>query len=109
LGSVNTIYFGLICYFIGLVLFAFATKPWMLYVFTTIYCLGGVAPPSLQGLLSNRVQANEQGELQGMMTALTSLSTILSPLIMTQLFTLLQSPMLLSILQAHLLQQRQYL
>lgn len=92
LGSVNTIYFGLICYFIGLVLFAFATKPWMLYVFTTIYCLGGVAPPSLQGLLSNRVQANEQGELQGMMTALTSLSTILSPLIMTQLFYTFTKP-----------------
>jgi DHA1 family tetracycline resistance protein-like MFS transporter len=70
---------------------------------------GWCSTPSLQGLLSNRVQANEQGELQGMMTALTSLSTILSPLIMTQLFTLLQSPMLLSILQAHLLQQRQYL
>jgi DHA1 family tetracycline resistance protein-like MFS transporter len=86
LGSINTIYFGLVCYFVGLVLFSFATQPWMLYAFTIVYCLGGVTPPSLQGILSNRVSANEQGELQGMMTALTSLSTILSPIIMTHLF-----------------------
>src|SRR5258708_3007373 len=73
-------------YMIGLSLFAFATKSWMVYAFTLVYCFGGIAPPSLQGIISSKVPPNEQGELQGMMTALTSLSTILSPLIMCNLF-----------------------
>ena len=73
-------------YFVGLVLFAFANQAWMMYAFTFIYALGGIAPPSIQGIISGRVAANEQGELQGMVTALNSITTILSPLIMTNLF-----------------------
>ena len=85
-GAHRTVYIGLAMYIIGLILFAFASESWMVYVFTLVYCLGGVAPPSLQGIISGRIPPNEQGELQGMMTALTSLSTILSPLIMCNLF-----------------------
>lgn len=85
-GPVRSVYIGLILYMGGLALFAFVSQSWMIYVFTLIYCLGGIAPPSLQGIISSRIPANEQGELQGMMTALMSLSTILSPLIMTNLF-----------------------
>ncbi len=86
LGTNRTVFIGVLMYFAGLSLFAFAEKPWMMYAFTFVYCFGGIAPPTLQGIISGRVPANEQGELQGMMTALTSLSTILSPIIMTNLF-----------------------
>jgi DHA1 family tetracycline resistance protein-like MFS transporter len=85
-GSEKAIYIGLGLYFLGLVLFSFANQPWMMYAFTFIYALGGIAPPAIQGIISGRVPANEQGELQGMTTALNSISTILSPLIMTNLF-----------------------
>jgi len=85
-GSTNAVYVGLAMYFIGLTLFAFANQSWMMYAFTFVYALGGIAPPTIQGIISGRVPANEQGELQGMMTALMSVSTILSPLIMTNLF-----------------------
>lgn len=85
-GANQTVYIGLAMYMAGLILFAFASQSWMVYVFTLVYCLGGIAPPSLQGIISGRIPPNEQGELQGMMTALTSLSTILSPLIMCNLF-----------------------
>lgn len=85
-GSEKAIYIGLLMYFVGLVLFAFANQAWMMYAFTFIYALGGIAPPSIQGIISGRVAANEQGELQGMVTALNSITTILSPLIMTNLF-----------------------
>jgi len=85
-GSEKAIYIGLLMYFAGLVLFAFANQAWMMYAFTFVYALGGIAPPSIQGIISGRVAANEQGELQGMITALNSVSTILSPLIMTNLF-----------------------
>ena len=85
-GPVRSVYVGIAFYIAGLSLFAMANQPWMVYAFTLVYCLGGITPPSMQGIISSRVPANEQGELQGMMTALTSLSTILSPLIMTNLF-----------------------
>jgi len=85
-GSTRSVYIGLIFYVLGLSLFAFANQPWMVYMFTLVYCLGGIAPPSLQAIISGRVHANEQGELQGIITSLISLSNILAPLIMTHLF-----------------------
>jgi len=85
-GTEKAIYIGLLMYFVGLVLFAFANQAWMMYAFTFVYALGGIAPPSIQGIISGRVADNEQGELQGMVTALNSISTILSPLILTNLF-----------------------
>ncbi len=86
LGSHTSIYTGLVFYLVGLTLFAIANQSWMLYAFTFIYALGGIGPPSIQGIISGLVPPNEQGELQGMMTALMSISTILSPLLMTNLF-----------------------
>ncbi len=85
-GPVGSIYIGLIFTLIGLNSFAFANQSWMLYFFILVYCLGGIAPPSLQGLISGRMPENEQGELQGMITSLMSLANIISPLIMTNLF-----------------------
>ncbi len=85
-GAQRTVVIGFLLYITGLLLFAMADQAWMMYAFTFVYALGGVAPPSLQGIISNRVPANEQGELQGLLTALTSLATVISPLIMTNLF-----------------------
>lgn len=87
LGDERSIYLGLALYTIGLVLFAFATESWMMFVFLIPYCLGGIAGPSLQSVLAGHVPPNEQGELQGALTSLMSLTTILGPLIMNNLFT----------------------
>jgi DHA1 family tetracycline resistance protein-like MFS transporter len=46
----------------------------------------GIAGPALQGLISNQVPNTEQGELQGALTSLISLTSIIGPLIMTNLF-----------------------
>jgi len=40
----------------------------------------------LQGIISNQVPANEQGELQGALTSLISITSIIGPLLMTNLF-----------------------
>lgn len=85
-GSIRTIYIGLIFSMIGLYLFAFTNHSWMIYLFTLIYCIGGIATPSLQGMISSKIPDNEQGELQGVITSLLSLANILSPLLMTNLF-----------------------
>jgi len=56
-------------------------------ILTPIAAIGGVIPPALQGVMSRRVDANAQGELQGALTSTTALAMILSPLAMTASFS----------------------
>jgi DHA1 family tetracycline resistance protein-like MFS transporter len=86
LGNEKSIYLGLILYSLGLVLFAFATETWMMFAFLVPYCLGGIAGPALQATLAEHVPANEQGELQGTLTSLMCLTTIIGPPLMNYLF-----------------------
>ncbi|MDB5117288.1 MAG: tetracycline resistance efflux pump [Mucilaginibacter sp.] len=92
LGQKRSIWVGLLLYSTGLLLFAFATKGWMMFAFLVPYCLGGIAGPALQGYMSNNVPPNEQGELQGGLTSLMSLSSIFGPLIMTEAFYFFTKP-----------------
>lgn len=86
LGQNKSIYLGLLLYAIGLILFGLAWKDWMMFAFLIPYCLGGIAGPAIQGLISNQVPPTEQGELQGALTSLVSLTSIIGPLIMNNLF-----------------------
>jgi MFS transporter, DHA1 family, tetracycline resistance protein len=86
LGNEKSIYAGFLLYTVGLTLFAFASQGWMMFVFLIPYCLGGIAGPSLQSTMAQHVPRNEQGELQGALTSLMSLTTIIGPLIMNNLF-----------------------
>jgi len=85
-GQVKVIKFGFVLWSLGMMLFAFSSKAWMLYAFMIPYALGGVAGPTLQGLLSNTVSEKEQGKLQGAITSMVSLTTIIGPGIATGLF-----------------------
>ncbi len=87
LGNNRSIYTGLLLYSLGLFLFAFATQGWMMFVFLVPYCLGGIAGPALQSTLTGHVPPNHQGELQGALTSLMSLTTIFGPLLMNNLYT----------------------
>lgn len=85
-GEQKNIYYGLILYAIGLLLFAFANQGWMMFVFLVPYCLGGICGPALQSVISKNVPSNEQGELQGALTSLVSATSIIGPPMMTNLF-----------------------
>jgi DHA1 family tetracycline resistance protein-like MFS transporter len=86
IGNERSIYIGLGLYALGLFLFAFATQSWMMFAFLVPYCLGGIAGPSIQAIMAGHVPANEQGELQGALTSLVSATSIIGPLLMTNLF-----------------------
>ncbi|MGA1378838.1 MAG: TCR/Tet family MFS transporter [Chitinophagaceae bacterium] len=86
IGNEKSIYVGLAFYTIGLLSFAFASLGWMMFVFLIPYCLGGLAGPSLQSTLASLLPPNVQGELQGALTSLMSLTAIIGPLIMNNLF-----------------------
>jgi DHA1 family tetracycline resistance protein-like MFS transporter len=83
LGQAKSVYVGLALYAIGFFLFAVASEGWMMYAFLVPYCLGGIAGPSLQGIMSGQVLPSEQGELQGALTSLMSATSIVGPLMMT--------------------------
>jgi MFS transporter, DHA1 family, tetracycline resistance protein len=86
LGLQRSIWIGLLLYSLGLILFAVADSSWMMFVFMIPYALGGIAGPALQGIMSNQVPDNQQGELQGGLTSLMSLSAIFGPWFMTYIF-----------------------
>jgi MFS transporter, DHA1 family, tetracycline resistance protein len=68
----------------GLLILAFATQSWMAYVAMAVSMLQGLAYPSMNAIMSKQVPPNQQGELQGGVASMMSLSTIIGPLLMTQ-------------------------
>jgi DHA1 family tetracycline resistance protein-like MFS transporter len=86
LGHVRSIYIGLLMYSLGMLLFAFASTSWMMFAFLVPYCLGGIAGPALQATISGHVPPNAQGELQGILGGLMSVTSFFGPLIMNNLF-----------------------
>jgi DHA1 family tetracycline resistance protein-like MFS transporter len=58
----------------------------MMFAFMVPFAIGGIAMPAIQGIISNRVPANEQGEMQGAITSLISVTSIIGPVLMTELF-----------------------
>jgi len=92
-GPQRSVYMGLALYAAGFLLYALATEGWMMYAFTIVYCLGGIAGPALQGIMSNAIPPTEQGELQGGFTSLMSVTSIIGPLLMNSvLFSYFTGP-----------------
>lgn len=85
-GNGRSIYLGIALYGLGTLLFAFATQSWMMFVFLVPYCLGSICTPNLQAYLSGRVKEDQQGELQGGLTSVQSLTTVIGPVLMTSIF-----------------------
>lgn len=86
LGNEKSVYLGLSLYAVGMVLFGLANQSWMMFVFLVPYCMGGLAQPAIQAVMAGKVPPNEQGELQGMLTSVMSLASIIGPLVMNNLF-----------------------
>ena len=66
--------------------FALATASWMMFAWLLTWLFGAMVMPSTNALMSHRVPPDAQGELQGAVAGLMSLSSILGPPLMTQTF-----------------------
>ncbi|HMV09101.1 MAG TPA: TCR/Tet family MFS transporter [Cyclobacteriaceae bacterium] len=86
LGQERSVYLGIGLYAIGFLLYGIAPQAWMIYPIIIIYCLGSIAGPALQGIMSSAIPPNEQGELQGGFTSLMSLAAIIGPILMNGTF-----------------------
>jgi DHA1 family tetracycline resistance protein-like MFS transporter len=91
-GEVNAVYIGLSFNTLGFLLFIFASESWMVYAFIVPYAFGGLAGPSLQGIMTSQVPLNAQGELQGGLTSLMSITSIIGPPLMTGIFAYYTNP-----------------
>ena len=66
--------------------YALASAGWAIYALIAFSALGGLAQPALQGIMSRTMPADAQGELQGAIGAVMSISMVLGPPLMTQIF-----------------------
>lgn len=82
----RAIYYGLLLYSIAFICFAFAANGTWIMLFILPYGLAGIGGPAMQSLISNQVEPNSQGELQGIITGLQSLAAIIGPWLISHIF-----------------------
>ena len=92
LGESKALRLGLSLSFLSYMAFAFLTKGWMMYGVIVFTALGGISMPALQSLISRGVHSNEQGELQGTLMSIASMTAIIGPLLYTGLFAKFTAP-----------------
>src|SRR5574344_1914354 len=85
-GEKQAIIAGMAADALGYVLLAFATRDWMAFPIMILLASGGIGMPALQAMLSRQVDDDHQGQLQGSLAALTSLTSIIGPLIFTAIY-----------------------
>lgn len=86
IGETNSVYVGLLLSAIGYAGYAFSGAPWMLYAWMVVWSLGGVGGPAYNAIMSQLVPADEQGELMGARASMDSITSIIAPLLLTNLF-----------------------
>jgi DHA1 family tetracycline resistance protein-like MFS transporter len=77
---------------VGYVGYATATATWMMFAWLASMFFAAIVMPVTNALMSHRIEANAQGELQGAVASLYSLSSIVGPPLMSYLFGYFSSP-----------------
>lgn len=85
-GEVKSLKVGLAFNIAGFVLYAIATQGWMIYPIMLGTCLSGLTGPCLQSIMTKQVPPDRQGELQGGIISITSLASIIAPILYSQSF-----------------------
>ena len=83
IGRYNTVLLGFGTEIVAMVLIAIITNGWFLIALTPLASLGVIGQPALTALMSDQVDEKNQGSLQGVISSLTALSMIITPLSMT--------------------------
>ncbi|HKD23049.1 MAG TPA: TCR/Tet family MFS transporter [Rhizomicrobium sp.] len=86
IGEERAAYLGFVAGGIGFVGYAFATQGWMMYGWMPLAAFMGLAGPALNGVMSRQLGPDEQGELQGALASLGSLTSIAAMPSMSYLF-----------------------
>lgn len=85
-GERRALLFGLLCGAAGFAIFGLAPNGILFCLGIPVMALWGVANPSLQGLMTRRVDATEQGRLQGANSSLQGIANMIGPGLFTEAF-----------------------
>src|SRR5437588_4952669 len=91
-GERRSVVSGLAFGSIGFLSFAFAPYGWIFLCAIPFLGLWGIAGPSVQSLMSRRVDPTSQGKLQGAINSIRSISGMIGPLLFTQVLAISISP-----------------
>ena len=86
IGERGAVYMGFLFGTVSYLGYALAPKAWMFYAWMIPFTLGGVGGPALNAIMSHAVPPNEQGELQGASSSITSLTSVIAMWAMPTLF-----------------------
>jgi MFS transporter, DHA1 family, tetracycline resistance protein len=92
LGEATCATIGLTSGGLGFLGYGLASRGWLMFPLMGTWFLAAIVMPSTQALMSHRVPPTAQGELQGGVASLYSLSSIIGPPLMTQLFGYFSAP-----------------
>lgn len=75
---------------VALIAMAFATQGWMVFAIMPLVALAGIGTPTLQSLATRLVDADRQGQFQGVLASAMSLAAIAGPLAFSTLYFLVR-------------------
>ncbi len=91
-GERKVIAIGLLCGVVGMAVFGLATTPWGFALAVPVMTLAGIAGPAIMAMMTRRVEAWEQGQLQGANSSLQSIAGIVAPLLFGWCYSLFIGP-----------------
>jgi DHA1 family tetracycline resistance protein-like MFS transporter len=92
IGELKAVIYGSVLMIFNYLLYALVTKSWMVYGATSLLLFTNIVMPSLQSMISKDTPSQEQGELQGTLFSIASLTSIIGPLLYTGLFSYFTRP-----------------
>ena len=88
IGERRAIIFGLCCGIAGFMIYAVAPTSTWIWFAIPVAALWGFYAPAAQSFMSQRVDASEQGRLQGALASMNGIAFIIAPLLYPQVFAL---------------------
>jgi DHA1 family tetracycline resistance protein-like MFS transporter len=85
-GERGALVLGLLAGAAGFAIYGIAPTGWLFCLGVPVMALWGLASPAAGGLMSKRVSASEQGQLQGANACIQSLANLIAPVIFALLF-----------------------
>lgn len=86
IGEYRIFIFSLIMSSVSFILIGLSSTTWQLYGVMVLFAFSAMTFPALQSIISRDTPANEQGELQGSLISLGSLTAVLAPFVFTFIF-----------------------
>ena len=79
-GERGAVLVGVACSCCALAILAFTREGWVVFAIMPLFALGGIGMPALQALATRQVDADRQGQFQGVLGSAISLASIIAPL-----------------------------